>query len=194
MGTRALGSSDEQRKPEKKRNEALVTKFDARHDVVLLFPHARRHPRVQRRSIHGVKRLCNQLARALDDGLPGAESKVWHGGPVWFIEENPIVGYWVRKGSLALLFWSGQSFDEPKLLPEGKFKAAELRLTEDESVGERDLKRWLRKARTIQWDYKNVVKRRGVLEKLGESWLHQSLNPAPLCRCTERQSREPSPT
>lgn len=30
------------------------------------------------------------------------------------------------------------------------------------------LKRWLRKSLTIQWDYKNIVKRRGVLEKIGD--------------------------
>jgi hypothetical protein len=116
----------------------------------------------------GYKTLCNLLERALTGGLPGAESKVWHGGPVWFIEENPIVGYWVRKDCLVLLFWSGQSFDEPKLRPEGKFKAAEIRLTEEERLGERDLKRWLKKARAMQWDYKNIVKRRGVLEKIGK--------------------------
>ena len=29
-----------------------------------------------------------------------------------------------------------------------------------------DLKRWLNKAKKIQWDYKNVVRRKGVLERL----------------------------
>lgn len=69
---------------------------------------------------------------------------------------------------MQLLFWSGRSFEEPELKPEGKFKAAELRITDAAQIKPRDLKRWLRKARTIQWDYKNLVKRRGVLEKLGD--------------------------
>lgn len=116
----------------------------------------------------GSREICCALAEAIDAGLKGAESKIWHGAPVWFIDQNPIVGYWVRKGYVQLLFWSGQSFDEPDLKPEGKFKAAELRITEVGQIKPRDLKRWLRKSQTIQWDYKNIVKRRGVLEKLGD--------------------------
>jgi hypothetical protein len=116
-----------------------------------------------------ARTICDALAEMIDAGLKGAESKVWHGGPVWFLEGNPIVGYWVRKKDVQLLFWSGQSFEEASLHPEGKFKAAELRIAEKAQLKARDLKRWLRKAKTIQWDYKNIVKRRGVLEKLG-SW------------------------
>jgi len=112
--------------------------------------------------------ICDALAQAISAGLKRAESKVWHGGPVWFIEGNPIVGYWVRKKDVQLLFWSGQSFDEPGLHPEGKFKAAELRITDAAQIQARELKRWLRKAKALQWDYKNLVKRRGVLEKLGD--------------------------
>ncbi len=29
-----------------------------------------------------------------------------------------------------------------------------------------ELKRWLKKAKTIQWDYKNIVKRKGKLVRL----------------------------
>ena len=116
----------------------------------------------------GAREICCALAEAIDAELEVAESKVWHGGPVWFIDENPIVGYWVRKGHVHLLFWSGQSFDEPSLKPEGKFKAAELRITDAAQLEPNELKRWLQTSRTIQWDYKNIVKRRGVLEKLGD--------------------------
>ncbi|MCA9639925.1 MAG: DUF1801 domain-containing protein [Polyangiaceae bacterium] len=117
----------------------------------------------------GSREICEALATAIDAGLKKAESKIWHGAPVWFIDGNPIVGYWVRKTHVQLLFWSGQSFEKPLLQPEGKFKAAELRITDASQIKLRDLKRWLRTARTVQWDYKNVVKRRGVLEKIG-SW------------------------
>jgi hypothetical protein len=112
--------------------------------------------------------ICETLANGIDAGLPKAECKIWHRAPVWFIEGNPIVGYWVRKGYVQLLFWSGQSFDEPGLKAEGKFKAAEVRLTDTSQIKIKDLKRWLKKAQAIQWDYKNIVKRRGVLEKLGD--------------------------
>jgi hypothetical protein len=112
--------------------------------------------------------ICRTLAVRLDAGLPTAESKLWHGGPVWFLDGNPVAGYWARKGYVQLLFWSGKSFDEPGLQPEGKFMAAHARLTDAAMIRPRDLARWLRKARTIQWDYKNIVKRRGVLEKIGD--------------------------
>ena len=100
--------------------------------------------------------------------FPKAESKVWHGGPVWFIEGNPVVGYWVRKKGVQLLFWSGQSFDEPGLEPEGTFKASHVHYTSVDDIRTTVLARWLRKAKKIQWDYKNIVKRRGALEKLGD--------------------------
>lgn len=98
--------------------------------------------------------------------MPEAEHKVWHRHPVWFINGNPIVGYHRLKDSVRLLFWSGQSFDEPGLKPEGSFKAAEARYTDVAQIDTKALKRWLDKAKKIQWDYKNIVKRKGVLERL----------------------------
>lgn len=112
------------------------------------------------------KEICELLAKEIHATLPEAENKVWHGAPVWFIEGNPIVGYWVRKDSVQLLFWSGQSFDEDGLQSEGKFKAAEVRYTSKEQINTENLKRWLKKSKKIQWDYKNIVKRRGKLERL----------------------------
>jgi hypothetical protein len=112
------------------------------------------------------KAICNLLAKEIDSNLPKAENKIWHAHPVWFLDGNPIVGYSKLKGSVRLLFWSGQSFDEPGLQVEGKFKAAEARYTSVEEVNTKDLKRWLKKSKDIQWDYKNIVKRKGVLERL----------------------------
>lgn len=114
----------------------------------------------------GDKRICDALARAIDRHLPGAENKIWHRHPVWFLEGNPIVGYSKLKGCIRLLFWSGQSFDEPGLAPEGSFKAAEIRYATKEQIVAKDLKRWLQKSIAIQWDYKNIVKRKGRLERL----------------------------
>lgn len=112
------------------------------------------------------KKICQVLKEEIDKSLPNAESKVWHGSPVWFLEGNPIVGYAKRKDNVQLLFWSGQSFDEPGLESEGTFKAAQLRITEADAINTDDLKRWLKKGESIQWDYKNIVKRKGNLERL----------------------------
>lgn len=112
------------------------------------------------------KAICQKLFQEIDKLLPNAESKIWHRHPVWFINGNPIVGYSKLKSCIRLLFWSGQSFDEPELQPEGSFKAAEARYTDVKQISTDLLKRWLDKSAKIQWDYKNIVKRKGVLERL----------------------------
>lgn len=114
----------------------------------------------------GEKELCDMLYETICEQLPEAEAKIWHAHPVWFIEGNPVVGYSKLKNCIRLLFWSGQSFDEDKLQHEGSFKAAEYRFTEGDQVNLKDLKRWLKKSRDIQWDYKDLVKRKGKLERL----------------------------
>jgi hypothetical protein len=110
--------------------------------------------------------VCDALATTITAILPGAENKIWHAHPVWFIDGNPIVGYSKLKNCIRLLFWSGQSFEEPALTNEGKFKAAEKRYTDISEINFDELKQWLIKSEQIQWDYKNIVKRRGVLERL----------------------------
>lgn len=112
------------------------------------------------------KEICDQLAAEINKNLPYAENKIWHAHPVWFLDGNPVVGYSKLKDSVRLLFWSGQSFDEEKLANEGSFKAAEFRLTSADQINKDDLKRWIKKAQEIQWDYKNLIKRKGVLERL----------------------------
>ena len=112
------------------------------------------------------REICNTLASAIDRVLKEAESKIWHAHPVWFLDGNPVVGYSKLKDSVRLLFWSGQSFNEEGLQNEGKFKAAEARFTSVKEIKTTDLTRWLKKSRDIQWDYKNIVKRKGVLERL----------------------------
>ncbi len=113
------------------------------------------------------KAICNVLQAEINKYLPKAESKVWHAHPVWFLDENPIVGYSKLKSGVRLMFWSGASFEEEKLQPStGKFKDASVTYTSQDEVNVKDIKRWLRKATEIEWDYKNVVKRKGVLERL----------------------------
>ena len=110
--------------------------------------------------------ICDILAREIDRTLPEAENKIWHAHPVWFLDGNPVAGYSKLKDGIRLLFWSGQSFDEASLKKEGSFKAAEIRYTNSDQINTDDLKRWLEKSREIQWDYKNIAKRKGRLEKL----------------------------
>jgi hypothetical protein len=112
------------------------------------------------------KAICDLLAQEICKTLPHAENKIWHAHPVWFLDGNPIVGYHKLKNGVRLLFWSGQSFNEAKLKNEGSFKAAEIRYTSVEQIDVIDLQTWLKKSIDIQWDYKNIVKRKGVLERL----------------------------
>lgn len=112
------------------------------------------------------RKICLTLRREIDRGLPDAESKIWHAHPVWFLDGNPIVGYSRLKHCIRLLFWSGQSFETPGLSPEGSFKAAEARYTSPKQIDGDLLRRWIEEARVIQWDYRNIVKRKGRLERL----------------------------
>lgn len=112
------------------------------------------------------KQICTILSTIISEQLPEAEHKIWHAHPVWFLDGNPVAGYSKLKNCIRLLFWSGQSFDEPGLENEGSFKAAEKRYTDPKEIKKTELKRWLKKARDIQWDYKNIVKRKGKLERL----------------------------
>ena len=110
--------------------------------------------------------ICNVLAKEINLHLAEAENKIWHAHPVWFLDGNPIVGYDKLKDCVRVLFWSGQSFDEENLQKNGSFKASEIRYTNVDQINISDLKRWLEKAREIQWDYKNIVKNKGRLLKL----------------------------
>lgn len=111
--------------------------------------------------------ICDILEKIITEHLTFTESKIWHAHPVWFIEGNPIVGYSKLKDGVKLMFWSGADFDEEELkIGTGKFKDASILYTEPAQINVADLKRWLAKSEKIQWDYKNIVKRRGVLERL----------------------------
>ena len=111
--------------------------------------------------------ICNVLAKEINLHLTEAENKIWHAHPVWFLDGNPIVGYSKQKRGIRLMFWSGKSFVEEKLTVEGeKFQDASIFYNDVNEINKDDLKRWLEKSREIQWDYKNIVKRKGVLERL----------------------------
>src|SRR5690606_40216285 len=71
--------------------------------------------------------ICNLLAQIINAKLPEAESKIWHAHPVWFLNENPTVGYSKQKKGIRLMFWSGADFEEAQLnVKGGKFKDASI--------------------------------------------------------------------
>ena len=113
------------------------------------------------------REICDLLANIIDKGLTKVENKVWHRHPVWFLDGNPIVGYSKQKKGIRLMFWSGADFEEDGLNVSGKkFKDASVFYNSVSEINIKDLKRWLGKAEKIQWDYKNILKRKGKLEKL----------------------------
>lgn len=113
----------------------------------------------------GDRAIAERLAGEIARHLPEAENKIWHRHPVWFLEGNPIVGYSRLRDGMRLLFWSGQSFDEPGLTKEGTFKAAEIRYATADAIDPAKLGRWLTQARTVQWDYQHLARRKGRLER-----------------------------
>lgn len=113
------------------------------------------------------KKICNLLAEIIDRELPEAENKIWHAHPVWFLDGNPIVGYSKQKAGMRLMFWSGADFDVEELNVIGKkFKDASIFYTNVEQINKKELVLWLKKSKEIQWDYKNIVKRKGQLTRL----------------------------
>ncbi|WP_316814493.1 DUF1801 domain-containing protein [Pedobacter nyackensis] len=113
------------------------------------------------------REICNVLSVEINRSLPEEESKIWHAHPVWFINGNPIAGYSKLKAGIRLMFWSGADFDEQNLqLGTGKFKDASVTYTSVEQISTDDLARWIEKSKKIQWDYKNIVKMKGVLRRL----------------------------
>lgn len=117
--------------------------------------------------IAGDLDICNHLAILIDNELIDAESKIWHAHPVWFLNGNPIVGYSKQKQGIRLMFWSGIDFNEDALNIKGKkFKDASIFYNHIYEIEMNDITRWLNKSRDIQWDYKNIIKRKGKLVRL----------------------------
>jgi uncharacterized protein YdhG (YjbR/CyaY superfamily) len=113
------------------------------------------------------QRVCEALAHAIDQHLAKSESKIWHGHPVWFLDGNPIVGFSKQKAGIRLMFWSGADFGEDALNDVGKkFKDASVFYNDASEIKTTALERWIKLASEIQWDYKNIVKRKGRLERL----------------------------
>jgi hypothetical protein len=110
--------------------------------------------------------ICRRLRAEIERALPDATSKVWHGAPVWFVGDTPVVGYSVpARGGVALLFWNGRAFGDPELKAMGKFKAAQIQFEDASEIKAAPLRRWLRKAGTDLWDVSSIrMKRRNAAD------------------------------
>ena len=128
------------------------------------------HPDIiqyNKRQPPGFREICDLLAKEIDQNLKGAESKVWHAHPVWFLDGNPIVGYSKQKPGIRLMFWSGADFGAAELNVLGrKFKDASVFYQDVSEINKTNLRRWLKQGVKIQWDYKNIAKRKGQLERI----------------------------
>ncbi len=103
--------------------------------------------------------ICRRLRSEIAAELPRAAARIWHGAPVWFIGQTPVVGYSVTaKGGVNLLFWNGQAFGEPMLSAVGKFKAAQLHFDADSEIDSKLVRRCLRKAGSDLWDHSELRK------------------------------------
>ncbi|MBP6127537.1 DUF1801 domain-containing protein [Flavobacterium sp.] len=128
------------------------------------------HPDIQKYNASQTEEnylICNLLSEIIMENFPEAENKIWHAHPVWFLDGNPILGFSKLKAGIRLLFWSGASFEEKELkIGTGKFKDAAITFTNSNQINKENIIRWIQKSKRIQWDYKNIVKRKGVLERL----------------------------
>ena len=113
------------------------------------------------------RQICDSLFHIINSELTEAEYKIWHGHPVWFLDENPVVGYSSQKKGIRLMFWSGAEFMDDVICVKGKkFKDASIFYEYENQIDSVSIITWLKKSREIQWDYKNIVKRKGQLIRL----------------------------
>lgn len=128
------------------------------------------HPDIQKYTNNQIGEnylICSLLSEIIMENFPEADNKIWHAHPVWFLDGNPILGYSKLKTGIRLLFWSGASFEEEELkIGTGKFKDASIILTNSNQINKENIIRWIQKSKLIQWDYKNIVKRKGILVRL----------------------------
>jgi hypothetical protein len=111
--------------------------------------------------------ICKLLQKEIEAALKTATSRIYYSMPVWFIADNPVVGYKASSRHVILLFWGGQSFADNGLKAAGKFKAAEIKYSKVREIELPALRKWLKQSKKFIWDYNNLRKT-GSLKLLGE--------------------------
>lgn len=105
----------------------------------------------------GDAAICRAWCAEIDGALPGATSRVWHGAPVWFVGDTPVVGYdAIKAGGVRLLFWNGKAFGDSTLTPIGKFQAAHLKFDAVAEIDATSLRRLLKRAGKELWDHSTI--------------------------------------
>ena len=115
----------------------------------------------EKKQISKHERICRKLRKEIDLAMPKALSKMYYAMPVWFIEGIPVVSYNATSEYVNLMFWNGQEFHERGLLAAGKYHAAQIKYTDASEIDEKSLRRWLKKAKSLLWDYHRVYKNTG---------------------------------
>ena len=113
-----------------------------------------------------LRSVCEVLYEFINPKLCKNICKLYHGSPVWFIDDNPITGYSMKGNKISLLFWSGQSFIEEGLSSVGKFKAAEIVYSNINEINFDKLEKWVNESQKIMWNYKDIRKNNGILSLL----------------------------
>ena len=111
------------------------------------------------------------LRKQIEQALPRATVKIWHGMPVWFIGENPVVGYSTKLTRVTLRFWNGQSFDEPMLTPGGEVSLGANQIPGYHRYRPQGVAALAPKAKTNVWDM--VAARNRIF---APDWLRGSRN------------------
>jgi hypothetical protein len=107
--------------------------------------------------------VCRTLAIEIDRYLPEAENKIWHAHPVMVFKREPDRRLQQTEARYTLMFWSGADFGEHDLDVLGKkFKDASIFYNNANEIDVINLRRWLEKAKRIQWDYKNIIRNKGL--------------------------------
>lgn len=135
------------KKPGKSKNAEGVANGD---DQIATYAHAQ---------LPAFRAMCDLLRGLIDTALPRATSKVWHGSPVWFIDDNPVVGYNATAKSVNLLFWNGQAIDKAGLKAVGKYGAAQAMFGDAAEIDPKVIRRWLKKAKSDVFDSKAFFKK-----------------------------------
>ena len=138
-----------------KAREAKITRRQpGSGDEIAAYAHAQ---------LPALRAICGLLRELIDVTLPKADSKVWHGAPVWFIGENPVVGYDATAEVVKLLFWNGRAFGDPQLKPVGKYRAAHAVFSDCSEIDPVVIRRWLKNAASDVFDSQAYFKelRRG---------------------------------
>jgi hypothetical protein len=110
--------------------------------------------------------VCEILRKVISGIMPKNSGRIYYNMPVWFVEENPAVGYRVSKTHVTLLFWSGRAFKTPGLTPEGSFEAAEMQYSSIADIDKKQLRNWLEESKIYIYDYKAIAKNNGTLKLL----------------------------